>query len=91
MSDENIFEIENGTLKQYNEPETCVVIPDGVTEIGDYAFYKKSSVTEIIIPASVTEISESAFFACPSQTIHAHAGTYAEEYAKQNSIPFEVL
>ena len=41
-------------------------IPDGVTEIGDYAFYKCSSLTRVTIPDSVTSIGRSAFFDCES-------------------------
>ncbi len=37
-----------------------IVIPDGVTTIGDYAF-KKSLVTELVIPNSVLSISANAF------------------------------
>ena len=48
--------------------ETGYVIPDGVTEIGTYAFEYCSSLTEIIIPDSVTEIAYGAFSRCFSLT-----------------------
>ena len=50
------FEIENGVLKEYIEEPgvTEVVIPDGVTGIGDRAFYCCSSLTAVTIPDSVT-------------------------------------
>lgn len=40
---------------------TDLVIPDGVTSIGDYAFKGCSSLTSVTIPDSVTSIGESAF------------------------------
>ena len=40
------------------------------------------------IPESVIEIGEGAFAGCGSLTIHAPAGSYAEQYAKENNIPF---
>jgi len=43
-----------------------VVISDGVTEIGDYAFYGCSSLESITIPSSVTEIGKCAFRDCTS-------------------------
>ena len=47
---------------------TDLVIPDGVTSIGDYAFRDCSSLTSITIPDSVTEIGDYAFSKCTSLT-----------------------
>ena len=43
-------------------------IPQGVTSIGDYAFFCCKSLTEIIIPDSVTYIGKQAFSVCKSLT-----------------------
>ncbi|MGN0634760.1 MAG: leucine-rich repeat protein [Acutalibacteraceae bacterium] len=48
---------------QYSEVET-VVIEDGVTNIGAYAFYKCTYLTTVTIPNSVTSIDDSAFCGC---------------------------
>ena len=50
-TDENVFSVE---------------IPDGVTEIGAYAFSGCKSLTSIVIPNSVTEIGIAAFEDCRS-------------------------
>ena len=42
---------------------TSVIIPDSVTTIGNYAFYR-CGITSVIIPESVTTIGEYAFHAC---------------------------
>jgi len=41
-----------------------VVIEKGVTSIGELAFYKCSSLTNITIPGNVESIGESAFYSC---------------------------
>lgn len=64
MSSASDFVIENGVLKKYVGPGGDVVIPEGVTSIGDRSFWNCSSLTNITIPASVTSIGELAFYRC---------------------------
>lgn len=47
---------------------TSVSLPDGLTRIGNYAFYYCSSITSITIPNSVTSIGGNAFTSCSSLT-----------------------
>lgn len=47
---------------------TEFVIPDGVTKIGNYAFYSFTSLTSVTIPNGVTTIGAYAFNNCPSLT-----------------------
>lgn len=67
MSNASDFVIEKGVLEKYNGKDGNVVIPDGVTSIGEYAFYA-SSLTGITIPNSVTSIDRYVFFCCRSLT-----------------------
>ena len=66
-----------GAMKDYNAAENLspaymnsdvkkVVIEDGVTSIGELAFFKCSSLTNITIPDSVTCIAYAAFHGCSS-------------------------
>ena len=47
---------------------TSVIISDGVTSIGERAFYYCSSLTSVTIPNSVTSIGDYAFYNCSSLT-----------------------
>ena len=64
----------NGTMEDYatsaapwysyrNEIQS-IQIGDGVTTIGDWAFFNCSQVTDVIVPEGVTFIGESAFESC---------------------------
>lgn len=58
------YEIEDGVLIQYHGKEEYVVIPDGVTEIGEEAFEFNDWVRSVSIPDSVSVIGKKAFRAC---------------------------
>ncbi len=47
---------------------TELTIPEGVTCIGNYAFYGCTSLTSITIPSGVTSIGDRAFFECSNLT-----------------------
>ena len=49
-------------------PVKSAVIADGVTSIGDSAFFDCTSLTSVTIPDSVTSIGEYAFYDCTSLT-----------------------
>jgi len=53
----------------------AVVIPEGITFIGAYAFYNYSKLTSITIPESVTTIGDYAFEECNNLTDVYYLGT----------------
>ena len=48
----------------YSADITAVVISEGVTSVGEYAFYDCASIGRVVFPESLTEISSHAFNGC---------------------------
>ena len=66
-----------------------VVLPEGLERIGAYAF-ECTSLQSIEIPASVTEIGDDAFCLLNEDfVIIGTPGSYAEQYAAEQGIPFQ--
>ena len=63
---EKEFEIEDGVLKRYNDMDSSVAIPEGVTEIGERAFEGCEAIASVTIPEGVTKIGREAFWSCKS-------------------------
>ncbi len=53
------------TLYVGGEPVTDIVIPDGITEIGNSQFSPLNTITSLHIPESVTRINKDAFYMLP--------------------------
>ena len=58
----------NSPWNSYKQQIKTININDGVTSIGDYAFFNCKSLTSITIPNSVTSIEYRAFYYCDALT-----------------------
>ena len=94
-----VWELEGTTLAISGETEiidakafkdsekfAVVIIKDGVKEIREEAFAGCKSLAMITIPESVTKIAKNAI--PKTVVIYGDKGTYAETYAKENSMIF---
>ncbi len=70
---------------------TEIDLPESTTKIANGAFTDCGSLKKIVIPDNVTSISDDAFDGCNAITIYASVNSYAIEYAKANSIAWEII
>ena len=64
MQTENGLYIEDNVLIKCDNKVENVVIPDGITQIDDYAFELCTQLKTVMIPGSVTSIGDDAFYGC---------------------------
>ena len=57
----------------------------------NWAFASCTNLTRITIPDSVTSMGQSVFSECDGLTIRGYAGSFAQKYAENYSIPFADL
>lgn len=80
---------ENGVLTYYEGIGGDVVIPEGVTKIGDAAFSGCIKMISVIIPDTITNIPDYVFSECSNLTIiKGIEGSYAETYTNENGYEF---
>ena len=70
---------------------TDVTVPASVTTIGNSAFQYCSNLITLTILGNDTRIDDTVFYDCKKMTIRGYAGSFAETYAKEHKIPFEVI
>ena len=69
-----------------------IKIPSKVKTIEQEAFWYCVSLKMIILPESVESIGTDAFYECNEEfTIYGYEGTYAQQYANENNIPFKLV
>lgn len=66
----------------------AVLCPQGLEEIGAWAFADCVNLRQIAIPASVTLIAPDAFEGCGELTIFGEADSAAESFAEENGFAF---
>ncbi len=68
-----------------------IVLPYRVTKIESNAFVECTKLKSVTIPRATTTIADGIFSYPSKMTINGVAGTYAETYAKDNSIKFNPI
>ncbi len=86
----NIKNIQDYTFSDCTSLQN-ITIPDDVENIGEGAFDSCSNLASLIIPKSVTSIGEDVFNECTQLTLKVYPNSYGLKYAKENSIPYEII
>ncbi|MBR3600863.1 MAG: leucine-rich repeat domain-containing protein [Lachnospiraceae bacterium] len=75
----------------FNECDSIeeVRIPSSVTEIGESAFGYCDNLKAMEIPSGVNQIGRNAFGGCKNLTLSVRAGSYAEQYAIEEEVPYK--
>ena len=74
------------------DTETNVILfCEGVPNLGDYFLYNLPECPAVFIPDSVKSIGEHTFAENAITVIHCHAGSYAEQYAKDHGMKYEIV
>ena len=68
---------------------TSITVPEGVTFLGESAFEGCTKLKTVKLPSSLVDIEINAFYDCPNLTVLVKAGSYAEQYCKDNGVPCE--
>lgn len=68
-----------------------VILTSYINQIEQYAFQNCTSLRSVTIPKSVTSINSTAFKGCDDFVINCYHNSYAEQFAKDNGIDYEVL
>lgn len=68
-----------------------VKLGEGIINIPEECFADCNKLTEIEIPDNVVKIENNAFKNCNKLKIRATTGSFAEKYAKENNIKFEMI
>ena len=68
--------------------KSSYTIPQGISIIGDFAFYSCEFLTSISIPDSVTSIGNSAFSRCRKLTLTVPRDSYAAQYCRENGLDY---
>ncbi|MBQ9658908.1 MAG: leucine-rich repeat domain-containing protein [Clostridia bacterium] len=70
---------------------TSIVIPENVTTIEDCAFYECTNLNKIKIGENISSIGVNVFSYDKKLTIYGKKDSVAENYAKTNNIPFDLI
>ena len=86
------YDLESATPPWFTQREsiTNVIVEENVTSIGAHAFDGCIMLSKAEIPNSVVVIDETSFTSCDSLYIYCSEDSYAELYAVDNNMPYDL-
>ena len=61
---------------------SAVILPEGISSIGWFAFYACENLINVTLPESVSSIGYAVFDGCGDLTVYCNADSYAARYAQ---------
>ena len=86
----SVIDIEGWAFRMCDNLES-VTIGDNVVNIGDSVFYECICLNKVDVPNSVDAIGDKAFYSRRGITLECAEGSYAEQYAKENKLKYNVV
>ena len=68
-----------------------IKLPETLESIGKHAFRDNYNLTRVYIPSKVSFIGAYAFKDCDELIIQCEKGSYAQRYADENNIEYELI
>jgi len=68
---------------------SSVIVPEGVTSIGEYSFSQCDNLQSILLPDTLESIGENAFKCSDDLTAFVYPGSLAEDYMMSKGIPYD--
>lgn len=70
---------------------TSVIMPEGLESISEFTFTSCSSLGSVVLPEGLRSIGDGAFEDCTHLVLAVPQDSFAQQYAQDNGIPYEVI
>jgi len=84
-------EIENHVLISYNSSARKITVPEGILEIGRFAFANCINLEEVVLPRSLKRIEQGAFLYEPRLIISAYKDSFAAKYGADSPAKLKLI
>lgn len=74
-----------------NRISTEVILPETITEVGNYEFYSCRSLQQVELPKGLVSIAADAFYSIPDITMLVYENSYGHLWCIENNVAFKII